>query len=105
MDTDFNAHNEPDTLGYEEAIQKIWDAHLPPIPLNSELELALNTLADVIMILDIPDASFNSYSTAISRMSERRFELSRSLNRLTQVETELKEHFAAVKHEYDLLKQ
>ncbi|PPQ70634.1 hypothetical protein CVT24_000677 [Panaeolus cyanescens] len=103
MDGDSKISTRKTSIEREETVQNILEAHLPPIPPNSELEEALNTLAEVVHILDIPDASFSSYSTAITRMSDRRFELSRSLNRLAQVETELKEHFASLKHEFDLL--
>ncbi|PPQ84543.1 hypothetical protein CVT25_007613 [Psilocybe cyanescens] len=84
-----------------------WDAHLPPLQDEDEdsgEELAgLETLARVLHILDIPDASFASYSTAIDTLNTEKYTLLRSLNRLKQVEDELNDHLDSLKHEHGLI--
>ncbi|KIM39012.1 hypothetical protein M413DRAFT_12344 [Hebeloma cylindrosporum] len=71
---------------------KAWEAHLPPLVVGeddkNEILESLDALAQVLRILDIPDASFT-----------------RSLSRLGQVEEELKNHLASLKHEYEMMKQ
>ena len=46
-----------------------------------------------------------SYSTAITHLNMESFSLDRSLNRLLQVQDELVDHLASIKHEYHLIKQ
>ncbi|PPQ95762.1 hypothetical protein CVT26_015849, partial [Gymnopilus dilepis] len=46
----------------------------------------------------------NSYSTAIDKLLTEKFEVSRSLNRLKQIEDEMRDHLASLKHECNLLK-
>ena len=103
-----------------------WEPHLPPLSVGEddrdEIAESLDTLAQVLQILDIPDASFtrlvdrtlarlaarflfNSYSTAITNLTSERFALSRSLSRLKQVEEELKNHLASLQHEHERMKQ
>lgn len=107
------------------------NAFIPPIendyvPDNDELTSSLNILAQVVHILDIPDASFyrlvhiyriihqitdwaldriHSYSTAITNMVTRDMALSRSLDRLAALEDELKAHMASLEHESQLIAQ
>lgn len=87
---------------------KAWEAHLPPLVVGegdkNEILESLDALAQVLRILDIPDASFTSYSTAITNLTTEKFALSRSLSRLRQVEEELKNHLASLKHEYEMMK-
>lgn len=47
----------------------------------------------------------HSYSTAINKLSEKQFTLSRSVLRLKRIEEELKEHLTALQHEWSLIKQ
>ncbi|KAF8816606.1 hypothetical protein BYT27DRAFT_7181417 [Phlegmacium glaucopus] len=87
----------------------IWETHLPPLVTdqdgdnNDELVKSLNILTEVVQILGIPDASYTSYSTAITHLTKESFSLDRSLNRLEQVEDELSNHLASIKHEYHLI--
>ncbi|KDR68792.1 hypothetical protein GALMADRAFT_256644 [Galerina marginata CBS 339.88] len=89
---------------------RIWNTHLPPLQVSDsrsdseeELVRCIDILARVVEVLDIPDASFASYSTAIDKLTVEKLTLSRSLNRLKQVEDELNHHLASLKHERDLL--
>ncbi|KAF8907708.1 hypothetical protein CPB84DRAFT_1768605 [Gymnopilus junonius] len=89
---------------------QIWETHLPPLqdpdnPEDDELLRCMDTLARVVEVLDIPDASYSSYSTAIDQLFEEKFALSRSLNRLRQIEDEMKDHLASLRHEYHLIRQ
>ena len=107
---------------------RAWEPHLPPLSVGEddrdEIVESLDALAQVLQILDIPDASFtrlvgmdrtlaslafeflfNSYSTAITNLTSERFALSRSLSRLEQVEEELKNHLASLQHEHEMMKQ
>ncbi|KAJ3517836.1 hypothetical protein NLJ89_g261 [Agrocybe chaxingu] len=86
---------------------EIWEAHLPPLSteeVDEEIEEALTTLAKIVQVLDVPDASFMSYSTAIENLSTQHFALGRSLNRLNNMAEELKDYLESLKHERDLLK-
>jgi len=49
------------------------------------------------------ESIFNSYSTAITNLTSEKFALSRSLSRLNQVEEELKNHLASLKHEHEMM--
>ncbi|CAA7266389.1 unnamed protein product [Cyclocybe aegerita] len=87
---------------------EIWETHLPPLSAEGidgeEIEGALTTLAKIVQVLDIPDASFMSYSTAIENLSTQHCALNRSLNRFKNIAEELKDYLETLRHEHDLLK-
>ncbi|KAF8168502.1 hypothetical protein B0H34DRAFT_685801 [Crassisporium funariophilum] len=82
------------------------ERYLPPLigpDGNDELLKCFETLAQVLQILGIPDASFASYSAAISQMSKESLSLSCSLNRFKRAEHELQTYLAALEHESHLI--
>ncbi|KAF9527125.1 hypothetical protein CPB83DRAFT_907928 [Crepidotus variabilis] len=84
-----------------------WQPHLPPPSFDAEeaqeIQGALETLTRVIHVLNIPDAKFTSYATAINALSEQHLALSRSLVRLRTVENDLKEHLFILQAELRLI--
>ncbi|KAF8179130.1 hypothetical protein BJ912DRAFT_983094 [Pholiota molesta] len=76
-------------------IPKQLEAYLPPIESEydnkDQLASSLDVLAQVVNILEIPDASFFNYSQAITKMSSESMALSRSLDRLKAVEEDWNE--------------
>ncbi|KAK7007988.1 PCI domain-containing protein [Favolaschia claudopus] len=70
-----------------------------PFSLVLEVQQRLDILANVATLLGIDDPTFASYSAAITRISTREQEALQSLNRLTIVERELKNHLATMTHE------